>query len=76
LPRDGSYILSDVRVAALTVICESCGRRERHDVEALKQRYGAEMKLTNLLATLTADCPKTRSFSAYDRCKAVYERRG
>jgi hypothetical protein len=28
----------------------------------------------DLLAALVADCPKTRSFSIYDRCKAVYER--
>jgi len=53
-----------------------CGRREQYDVETLKRRYGGEMKLTNLLATFTADCPKARSFSVYDRCKAVYERRG
>jgi len=31
-----------------------------------------DTKLTELLATL-ADCPKARSFSTYDRCKAVCE---
>jgi hypothetical protein len=30
-----------------------------------------DAKLTDLLETL-ADCPKARSISAHDRCKAVY----
>ena len=32
--------------------------------------------MPDLLEALTADCPKRGSFSAYDRCRAVYERRG
>ena len=32
--------------------------------------------MPDLLPALVADCPKRRSFSIYDRCKAVYERRG
>ena len=32
--------------------------------------------MPDLLVALVVDCPKTRSFSIYDRCKAVYERRG
>jgi hypothetical protein len=32
--------------------------------------------MPELLAALVADCPKARSFSIYDRCKAVYDRRG
>jgi hypothetical protein len=36
---------------------------EQHDVA----------KLPDLLLTL-ANCPKTRSASVYDRCRAVYER--
>jgi hypothetical protein len=31
-----------------------------------------DAKLTDLLATL-ADCPKARSVSVHDRCKAGYE---
>jgi hypothetical protein len=76
LPRDGTNILSDVRVTVLTVVCEPCGRRERYDVESLKRQHGGDVKMPGLLAELVADCPKARSFSIYDRCKAVYERRG
>jgi hypothetical protein len=34
----------------------------------------ADAKLTDLLQTLT-DCPKARSASIHDRCKAVYGQR-
>jgi hypothetical protein len=34
-----------------------------------------DAKLTDLLQTL-ADCPKARSVSVHDRCKARYEREG
>jgi hypothetical protein len=40
-------------------------------VEKLIDLHG-DAKLTDLLLTLV-DCRKTRSASAYDRCKAVYE---
>jgi hypothetical protein len=71
MPRDGSMILSDVRGPTLGIVCEPCGRRERYNVERLIAEHG-DAKLTDLLATL-ADCPKTRSVSVHDRCKAVYE---
>jgi len=40
-------------------------------VESLKRQHGGAVKIPDLLAALVADCPKTRSFSIYDRCKAV-----
>ena len=76
MPRDGANLLSDVRVPVLTVVCEPCGRRERYDVERLTKQNGRTAKLTDLLPALVADCPKRGSVSVYDRCKAVFERRG
>ena len=75
MPQNGAQILSEVRVLVLSVVCEPCGRRERYDVERLARQYGWDTKLTDLLAALTADCPKRGSVSVYDRCKAVFERR-
>jgi hypothetical protein len=72
--RDGAFSRSDVRHSVLTVVCEPCGRRERYDVERLIRQYGWDAKLTDLLPALVADCPKRRSVSVYDRCKAVFER--
>ena len=37
MPRDGALTLADVRVPVLTVVCEPCGRRERHDVESVNR---------------------------------------
>ena len=71
MPRAGSLILSDVRAPTLTIVCEPCGRRGQYNVEGLMAEHG-DAKLTDLLTTL-ADCPKARSTSIYDRCKAVYE---
>jgi hypothetical protein len=59
MPRDAIF-LSDMRVPVLTVVCEPCGRRERHDVESLKRQHGVDVKMPDLLAALVADCPKTR----------------
>ena len=57
-PEMAHGILSDVRVPVLNVICEPCGRRERFDVERLMRQYGWDAKLADLLARLTADCPR------------------
>ena len=67
---------ADVRVPVLSVVCEPCGRRERYDVERLTRQYGWDAKLTDLLQALVADCPKRRSVSVYDGCRAGFERRG
>jgi hypothetical protein len=71
MPRDGSLILSDVRSPMLAIVCEPCGRRGRWSVAKLMKEHG-DAKLTDLLQTLAA-CPKARSASIHDRCKAVYE---
>jgi hypothetical protein len=76
MPRDGAQTLSDVRGTVLSVVCEPCGRRERYDVERLTRQYGWDAKLTDLLPALVVDCPKRGSVSVYDRCRALFERRG
>jgi hypothetical protein len=70
MPRDGSLILSDLREPTLSIVCAPCGRRGRYSVAKLMEQHG-DAKLTELLVTLAA-CPKARSASIYDRCKAVY----
>ena len=70
MPRDGSIILSDVRGPTLSIVCPPSGRRERYRVQRLIAQHG-DPKLTDLLETL-ANCPKARSASIHDRCKAVY----
>jgi hypothetical protein len=55
----------------LAIVCEPCGRRGRYNVERLMAEHG-DAELTNILGVL-ADCPKARSVSVHDRCKAVYD---
>ena len=71
MPRDGSLILSDLREPTLSIVCAPCGRRGRYSVAKLMEEHG-DAKLTDLLQELAA-CPKARSASIRDRCKAVYE---
>jgi len=71
MPRDGALTRSDVREPTLAIVCAPCARRGRYAVARLLAEHG-DAKLTDLLATL-ADCPKARSASIHDRCKAVYE---
>ena len=67
--RDHAHTLSDFRVPTLSIESEPCGR---HDVAKLIEQYG-DAPLPELLHQL-ADCPKARSVSVHDRCKAVYGR--
>jgi hypothetical protein len=71
MPRDGALTLADVRSPMISIVCEPCRRRGRYAVVSLIEQHG-DAKLTDLLRTL-ADCPKARSLSVYDRCRAVYE---
>jgi hypothetical protein len=47
----------------LSIVCGPCVRRGRYAVARLIEEHG-DAKLT---------CPKARSASIQDRCKAVYE---
>jgi hypothetical protein len=71
MPRDGALTLSDLRSPRLSVVCESCGRRESYVVAKLIDKHG-DAKLIDLLLTV-ADCQKACSASIHDGCKAVYE---
>ena len=73
MPRGGAVTLSDVREPALVIVCEPCERRGRYKVERLMAEHEDAM-LTDLL-TILADCPKARSMSVHDRCKAAYGQR-
>ena len=68
--RDHAHTLSDFRVPTLSIECEPCGRADRYIVAKLMEQHG-DARLPELLDVL-ADCPKGRSQSVYDRCKAVY----
>jgi hypothetical protein len=68
--RENAHTLSDFHTDTLSIECEPCGRRGRYNVARLMEKYG-DAKLPELLYVL-ADCPKARSQSVYDQCKAMY----
>ena len=55
----------------LSIVCEPCGRHGVYSVAKLMEQHG-DAKLTDLLQEF-AGCPKARSASIHDRCKAVYK---
>jgi coenzyme PQQ precursor peptide PqqA len=68
MPRDGALTLSDFLSPTLSIVCEPCNRRGRYSVARLVEEH-SDARVTELLVTLT-NCPKARSASIYDRCKA------
>ena len=70
--QDHAHTLSDFRTPTLSIECEPCGRFGRYAIARLMEQHG-DARLPDLLSVL-ADCPKARSVSIHDRCKAVYAR--
>lgn len=74
MPRDGAVTLSDLKAQGLTrleVACAKCGRRGAYGLAGLMRRNG-DAKLTDLLQSLTVECPHGKGASVYDRCEAFY----
>jgi hypothetical protein len=76
MPRD-FITLSEMPQAVLGITCDLCQRREQFEVEVLKAQHGGDVKMPELLSRLVADCPRQqqKSFSVYDRCRAIYDTR-
>ena len=72
MPRDGSRTLSDLIAPRLNEACSKCDRRGSYDVARLSRERG-DLKLTEFLDELTANCPRAAAFSLYDRCGAMFE---
>jgi hypothetical protein len=71
MPRHSALTLSDVHAPTLAIVCDLCARHVRYSVARLMKEYG-DAELAELLPAL-ASCPRARSASVYDRCRAVYE---
>ena len=72
MPRDGAITFDDLqgKLTALRVACEKCGRAGRYHVERLIERRGPRGKVVDLLAEVTADCPRRAAANFTDRCGA------
>lgn len=56
MPRNGAYILGDVRAARVIIECELCQRRGDYSTERLVQRFGPDIALPDLKRELV-NCP-------------------
>jgi hypothetical protein len=72
MPRDGAITFDDLRsrLRILRVTCRKCGRAGRYSVDRLIHRRGCDGKVVDLLADLSADCPRRITSSFNDRCNA------
>ena len=72
MPRDGAIIFGDLigKLDVLHVACERCGRKGRYAVARLIEQRGREVKVLDLLAEITADCPKKQAGNMGDLCAA------
>jgi hypothetical protein len=72
MPRDGAITFGDLvgKLDALNVACDKCGRKGRYPVARLIEQRGRDDKVVDLLAEVTADCPKKRAGNMGDQCAA------
>jgi hypothetical protein len=70
MPRAGAVVLSDLKTPVIWLVCDQCQRKGRYNVARLRAAHGDESLPT--LRERIANCPKQKSFSAYDRCHARF----
>lgn len=76
MPRDGCLTLDDLRarqIERLRITCPKCLRAGSYSLAGAEARWGHDAKLTDILADLTADCPRAIAKAFGDQCGAVYE---
>ena len=60
MPRDGATIFSDLigKLDVVKVACGKCGRVGQYSLARLIEHHGRDGKVSDLLDTVAADCPK------------------
>jgi hypothetical protein len=73
MPRHGSVTLGDIagRLEMLRIECAKCGRAGQYRVMRLMKECGPDTLLPELLALISADCPKRQARLTSDPCKAM-----
>ena len=71
MPRSGSMTLSDFAGRRFAVECQRCARAGSYDADRMRAERG-DVRLTDLLADLTANCPRPRALRLHDRCAARF----
>ena len=67
--------LSDYPFIIVRIACSRCSRKGRYRLARLAERFGADARLTDVLAKLSASCPHAdtaRHQSVHERGGAIY----
>ena len=67
----GAIAIAEFPGPLIEVHCPRCDRRERYAKAHLVERFGAEVRLPDLLRDLAAGCPARNSLN-YQSCSAIY----
>lgn len=76
MPRAGSVTLDDLRqrgLDALSMSCAQCDRSGRYSIGRAIERWGADAGLPDILAKLSADCPRRAQQGFGARCGAKFD---
>ena len=69
---DGAYTIADERNPTIEVVCDVCGRSETVKTADMREKYGADYRMPDLIQKIVSDCPRGKTVSVYDRCRAYY----
>ena len=65
-------LLRDYPKRVVRLDCSRCDRTGRYDRAELMQRFGPAACLPDVLAALTADCPRRRAWRTHGPCGAGF----
>jgi hypothetical protein len=70
MPRDGAITFGDLdgKLSTLHVACGKCERAGQYSVRRLIEQRGRDAKVVDLLAEVSADCPRRIAANFNDRC--------
>ena len=74
MARSGSYTLSDFQIAghaSVEIACSVCERRGVYNLARLLA-VRVDLRMTDYLTEVTANCPRRQGVSIYSRCEAFY----
>lgn len=71
MPRAGAYILSDVTIPKIEIVCPECHRHGVLSVAKLVAEYGPDIALPDLRQRIAkaAGCPKAIEASGLEHCR-------
>jgi hypothetical protein len=58
MPRSDLRNVSDIRESTIRLVYQPCGGRGRYGVAKLIERYGADVRMPDLLAMLSSQCSR------------------